>query len=385
MEKHRKIKMLFIIVSSAIVMAGVGTYMFLKQPSFGKLPEGKRLERIERSPNYRKGVFWNQIATPMMTGEKNRWQVMWDFIFGDRKNLCPQDSIPVIHTDLKRLPKEQNLMVWFGHSSYMIQIDGKRILVDPVFCKASPVSFINKPFSGTDIYRPEDMPEIDLLIITHDHWDHLDYETVTALQEKVAKVVCPLGIGEDFEYWGYDSDKLIELDWSEHTILDNIDVHCLPARHFSGRGLASNKTLWASYMIESPSTTIFIGGDGGYGPHFKEIGESFTNIDWAILENGQYNNDWKYIHTMPSQLEQVAKDLKAENVVTVHHSKYALSNHPWNEPIKTAEALKGKGLTNVAIPKIGEVLQLKGSTQNKQEQNDSINNAETKEVPQTKK
>ena len=231
----------------------------------------------------------------MMTGEKNRWQVMWDFIFGDRKNLRPQDSIPVIHTDLKRLPKEQNLMVWFGHSSYMIQIDGKRILVDPVFCKASPVSFINKPFSGTDIYRPEDMPEIDLLIITHDHWDHLDYETVTALQEKVAKVVCPLGIGEDFEYWGYDSDKLIELDWSEHTILDNIDVHCLPARHFSGRGLASNKTLWASYMIESPSTTIFIGGDGGYGPHFKEIGESFTNIDWAILENGQYNNDWKNV------------------------------------------------------------------------------------------
>lgn len=321
MEKHRKIKMLFIIVSSAIVMAGVGTYMFLKQPSFGKLPEGKRLERIERSPNYRKGVFWNQIATPMMTGEKNRWQVMWDFIFGDRKNLRPQDSISVIHTDLKRLLKEQNLMVWFGHSSYMIQIDGKRILVDPVFCKASPVSFINKPFSGTDIYRPEDMPEIDLLIITHDHWDHLDYETVTALQEKVTKVVCPLGIGEDFEYWGYNSDKLIELDWSEHTILDNIDVHCLPARHFSGRGLASNKTLWASYMIESPSTTIFIGGDGGYGPHFKEIGKSFTNIDWAILENGQYNNDWKYIHTMPSQLEQVAKDLKAENVVTVHHSK----------------------------------------------------------------
>lgn len=257
--------------------------------------------------------------------------------------------------------------------------------MDPVFCKASPVSFINKPFAGTDVYSPEDMPEIDLLIITHDHWDHLDYETVTALQEKVAKVVCPLGIGEDFEYWGYDSDKLIELDWSEHTILDNIDVHCLPARHFSGRGLASNKTLWASYMIESSSTTIFIGGDGGYGPHFKEIGESFTNIDWAILENGQYNNDWKYIHTMPSQLEQVAKDLKAENVVTVHHSKYALSNHPWNEPIKTAEALKGKGLTNVAIPKIGEVLQLKGSTQNKQEQNDSTNNAETKEAPQTKK
>lgn len=379
MKKHKKIKMLFIIILSVVAMAGVGTYLFLTQPSFGKLPEGKRLERIERSPNYRKGAFWNQIDTPMMTGEKTRWQVMWDFIFGNRENLRPHDSVPVIHTDLNRLPKDQNLMVWFGHSSYLIQIDWKRILVDPVFCKASPVSFVNKPFSGTDVYHPEDMPELDLLIITHDHWDHLDYETVTALQEKVAKVVCPLGVGEDFEYWGYDNDKLIELDWSEHARLGNIDVHCLPARHFSGRGLSSNKTLWASYMIESPSATIYIGGDGGYGPHFKEIGHNFTNIDWAILENGQYNNDWKYIHTMPSQLEQVAKDIKANNIVTVHHSKYALSNHPWDEPTKTAAALKEKGYMNVAIPKIGEILQLKSSNKSKQVQNDSINSSETQE------
>lgn len=358
MKNHKKVKMVLIIVSCVIVATGIGAYCFLRQPSFGKLPTGERLERIKHSPNYRKGVFWNQIATPMMTGDKNRWQSMWDFIFADKENIRPKKAIPVIHTNLKKLPQEKNLMVWFGHSSYLLQIEGKRILVDPVFCAASPVSFINKPFPGTDIFHPEDMPDIDMLVITHDHWDHLDHETVKALQSRVKKVVCPLGVGEDFEYWGYDKNKLIELDWEEQGRFDNINVHCLPTRHFSGRSLTSNKTLWASYMIESPTLTVFIGGDGGYGPHFKKIGDSFRNIDWAILENGQYNKDWKNIHTMPAELELEAKDLKAKNIVTVHHSKYALSNHPWDEPLKTASSLKAQRHINVAIPKIGEVLSL---------------------------
>lgn len=335
----------------------LGIYCFLAMPSFGKQPSGERLERILRSPNYRNGMFQNLTPTPVMTGNRSRWQALWEFVFGNREGLRPGKAVPAIHTDLKLLPEESDLMVWFGHSSYLLQVGKKKILVDPVFYAAAPVSFVNRPFAGTDIFHPEDMPDIDLLIITHDHWDHLDYRTVKEMRKKIHKVVCPLGVGAHLEHWGYSKEQLVELDWEEQLRYDNLVVHCLPARHFSGRGLVSNKTLWASFMLESKSLTLFIGGDGGYGPHFKKIGQRFSSIDWAILENGQYNRDWRYIHTMPEQLERVISDLNAMHIVTVHHSKYALSMHPWDEPLKVAESLKKKRPA-VSTPVIGEILLL---------------------------
>lgn len=351
-------KMTLWVLLSIPVLVVTGVLSFLAHPSFGKLPSGERLARIQQSPNYRNRIFHNQIPTPMMTGERSRWQALWDFAFGNREGLRPDKVVPVIRTDLKQLPQEQNLMVWFGHSSYLLQVDGKRILVDPVFHAAAPVAFVNRPFSGTDIFHTEDMPDIDLLVITHDHWDHLDYQTVTELREKVGTVVCPLGVGSHFEYWGYNKEQLIELDWEENFRYSSLVVHCLPSRHFSGRGLSSNKTLWASFLLESASLTLFLGGDGGYGPHFRKIGKNFPSIDWAILENGQYSKDWKYIHTMPEQLGKIASDLNAKRVVTIHHSKYALSKHPWDEPIKTVKSLRGREKQNVSIPVIGEVLLL---------------------------
>lgn len=354
----RQKKMTLWVLLSILALAVTGVLSFLAQPSFGKLPSGERLERIQRSPNYRNGMFRNQLPTPMMTGEGNRWQALWEFVFGDCEGLRPDKAVPVIRTDLKQLPQEQNLMVWFGHSSYFLQLDRKRILVDPVFYAAAPVSFVNKPFAGTDVFRPDDLPDIDLLIITHDHWDHLDYKTVKKMCKRVRKVVCPLGVGAHFEHWGYDKEQLIELDWEEEARYDSLVIQCLPARHFSGRGLTSNMTLWGSFLIESPSLTLYLGGDGGYGPHFKRIGRRFPKIDWAVLENGQYSKDWKYIHTMPEQLGVIASELNAKRVVTVHHSKYALSKHPWDEPLKTAASLRNDQKTEVAMPAIGEILSL---------------------------
>ena len=348
-----------LIVVLVLIVLGAGVCGFLAQPSFGRLPSGERLERIRMSPNYRDGAFRNRVPTPMMTGEKNRWRILAEFIFSDRRGLRPERPVAVVRPDLKHLP-DSNLMVWFGHSSYLLQIDGRRILVDPVFRMASPVSFVNRPFAGTDVFRPEDMPDIDLLIITHDHWDHLDYKTVKALRNRIRKVVCPLGVGAHLEYWGYDPDRLCELDWDEQTEVEGLVVHCLPTRHFSGRGLASNRTLWGSFLVEAPSLSAFIGGDGGYGPHFEEIGRRFPKIDWAILENGQYSENWKFIHTMPCLLGKAAADLRAKQVVTVHHSKYALSSHPWDEPLKNARDLKSSAEASVSIPSIGEILFLTG-------------------------
>lgn len=351
------------IIIGIIIVIAIAGITFVNQPSFGRLPQGKRLERIKRSPNYRDGAFRNQSPTVLMTSGKGRLQGIWKFLFDSKEGVRPTQPIQAIKTDLKALPKDTNILVWFGHSSYLLQLDGKRILVDPVFCQAAPVSFVNKPFKGTNIYTPEDMPDIDYLIITHDHWDHLDYETVKRLSNRIGKVICPLGVGEHFEYWGFEQEKLIELDWQEHAHPeDGFLIHCLPARHFSGRGLNANQTLWASFLIETPSLKVYMGGDSGYDTHFAEIGRQYPNIDLAILENGQYNEDWKYIHTMPAYLGQAAKELNARKILTVHHSKYALARHPWNEPLKNEARAAQKDSLHLIVTGIGQVAQIADNT-----------------------
>lgn len=360
MFKHKRGRKMVIL--TGIILAAAIAVVIVNLPKFGRMPRGERLERIHRSPNYRDGQFRNLEAGPMMTGDKSRFRGILEFLFRDRKGLRPEAAIPAIKTDLRALDPDSDLVVWFGHSSYLLQMDGQRVLVDPVFRAGAPFSFLNRPFKGTDIYRPDDMPDVDYLVVTHDHWDHLDYRTVTELKGRIGKVICPLGVGEHFEYWGFDPAKIVELDWNEQAAPgDGFTVHCLPSRHFSGRGLKPNRSLWASFLLQTPSRQVFIGGDGGYGRHFAEIGRRFPEIDLAVLENGQYNEAWKYIHTMPGQLAQAAHDIGAKQVMTVHHSKFALARHHWDEPLKNEEALAADSTLHVLRPVIGEVIPLPGT------------------------
>lgn len=351
--------MIITMLATAAVLIVAGAIIFLNRPSFGRLPRGERLERIERSPNYRNGAFQNRHSTPVITSHKSRWRNMVDFLFRDGKSVRPDRPVPAIRTDLHALDRNRDCLVWFGHSSYLLQLDGKRYLIDPVFYSASPVSFVNRPFPGTDLYRPEDMPDIDFLVISHDHWDHLDYATVKALKTRVGKVVCPLGVGAHFERWGFAREQLVELDWDEeYRDSGRLILYCLPARHFSGRGLKANRTLWASFLIETPERKVYLGGDGGYDTHFREIGTRFPGIDLAILENGQYSENWKYIHLMPQFLTRAATDLGARRILTVHHSKYALSTHPWDEPLRNEEEAARNAAFRLIRPMIGEVVVL---------------------------
>ncbi|MCD7973623.1 MAG: MBL fold metallo-hydrolase [Candidatus Azobacteroides sp.] len=349
---------------SVILLLTIFIVSFLNQPSFGRLPSGERLERIKNSPNYRDGKFQNVHETPQITSDKSFFQEIIGFLFNNVERLRPETALPVVKTDLHRLHRKEDILVWLGHGSYFLQTDGIRVLVDPVFYAASPVSFYNKAFKGTNLWKPEDIPDIDFLFISHDHWDHLDYKTVKELKSKVGKVICPLGVGEHFEYWGYNKNQVIEMDWYDEATFDNgFTVFCLPARHFSGRGLKPNQSLWASFMLETPSQRIFIGGDGGYDTHFAEIGKRFYPIDLAILENGQYDTSWKYIHLLPEDLVKAIKDLNPEKVLTVHNSKYALGKHAWDEPLeKIADAAQKESLP-LLTPKIGEIVNLKDSTQ----------------------
>ena len=177
---------------------------------------------------------------------------MWDFIFAKKYKVKPEDSLPFVSTDIKGLDEKEDVLIWFGHSSYFMRLDGKTFLVDPVFCGyAAPFSFMTNAFKGTNNYGVEDLPDIDYLIISHDHWDHLDYETILKLKSKVGHVVCGLGVGQHFEYWGYEASKINELDWYEAIEFEGVKLTAAPARHFSGRGIKRNKSLWASYVLNT--------------------------------------------------------------------------------------------------------------------------------------
>jgi L-ascorbate metabolism protein UlaG (beta-lactamase superfamily) len=241
-----------------------------------------------------------------------------------------------------------------------MQINGRRILVDPVLSgHASPIPGMIKSFRGTDLYSVSDLPQIDYLFITHDHYDHLDYKTITQLKPKIGLAICGLGIGSHLEFWGYDAAKIIERDWFEKVELeDGFQVHITPARHFSGRSFSRNNTLWVSFVLQTPSLKIFMGGDGGYDTHFAEIGKKYGPFDLAIVENGQYNMAWRYIHTLPEQVLQAAMDLNARRLFPVHSSKFALGRHPWDESLLRITELNKSIQIPLVTPLIGEQVNL---------------------------
>lgn len=321
----------------------------------GKLPSGKHLEKIRQSPNYSQGAFQNLSPTPMKPDGVSYWKMLREF-FKKHPETAPPGKLPFIKTDLLRLDTREPVIVWFGHSSYLLKVANKTFLIDPVFSgNAAPVSWMVKAFPGSNEYKAQDMPAIDYLILTHDHYDHLDFKTIRKLRNKVSRVICSLGIAAHLKYWGYAEEKITEMDWWQTEQLDNsIQLTAAPARHFSGRGLKRGQSIWSSFILKTQSYNIYLGGDSGYDEHFKEIGDKYGPFDLAILESGQYNTMWPLIHMMPEETVQAAVDLKAKALLPVHWGKFRLGMHPWNEPIKRV-LNKAKELNMpVFTPLIGE-------------------------------
>ena len=362
----RRIMVLFIILSSSIVSLFGISYAVLHSPSFGALPSGERKERILRSPNYRDGRFQNRYPMPPSLQRPSlgdRVKILWRFLFDRPKDVRPTDSIPVVRHDLKKLDRSEDLIVWFGHSGYLLQMDGVRYLIDPVFVEGAPFGIMNAFFRGTKVFDVADLPEIDYLIITHDHWDHLDYHVAKELQNRVRKVYTGLGVGAHLERWGYRPDQIVELDWDESTpTAEGGRVHCLPTQHFSGRGRTSAQSLWASFVLQGPKHSVYVGGDGGFSPHYAVIGKQFPQLDLAILENGQYSEQWSGIHMLPEHLGETMHALGAKRILTVHHAKFALSMHPWKEPLEHAKRLRDEEGLPILMPRIGQIVRYTDST-----------------------
>ena len=346
-----------------LVLIGVvflGACAYLQHPKFGAYPQGERLQVIQRSPQFADGVFRYSYVTPVPANNRG----LLAMLFGERPpsadNLRPNAPLPVQKTDLKALDLQHDTVVWLGHSSFFVVFAGQRILIDPVLSSyAAPVSFSTQAFDGTSLYAADDLPDIDVLLITHDHWDHLDHATVTALASKIRRVFVPLGVGAHLEHWGYPPEKIHEADWFGQLALDGgLTLHVVPARHYSGRWLTRNKTLWAGFVLASQKRRIFFSGDSGYGPHFKELARRFGGFDLVSLDMGQYDARWSTIHMTPDEAAQAAVELQAKALLPAHVGRFSIANHAWNEPFERIAAASTNKPYRLATPMIGEPLRL---------------------------
>ncbi|SDM19344.1 L-ascorbate metabolism protein UlaG, beta-lactamase superfamily [Franzmannia pantelleriensis] len=357
MKKWLRRTALVLLVLGAALAAG--SYAYLQHPKFGALPEGESLRAIEASPHYVDGEFRNLIDTPMRTGESRGFvgNVM-SMLFDRNPRLAPDMALPSVRRDLKALDPEEDVVVWLGHSSYFVQVAGHRILIDPVFStEAAPAPYLNTAFAGTTPYTADDFPEIDYLLITHDHWDHLDYPSIAALRERVRHVVTGLGMGEYFRHWDYPAENIYEADWNSVLELDpDLRIHVLPARHYSGRMLTRNKTLWVAFALEAPQRNLYFSGDSGYGPHFREIGERLGGFDVAALDMGQYDSRWANIHMTPEEAAQAALDLDTQILLPGHAGRFSIAAHDWDEPFERIVKASEDQPYRLVVPIIGEVI-----------------------------
>jgi L-ascorbate metabolism protein UlaG (beta-lactamase superfamily) len=347
---------MYIIIGFAVLI--LLFFYILNLAVFGAMPKGELASRIQSLPNYQQGAIQNISPTPMLPADVTYWQMFTKMVKGN-PNGTPKATLP--HQIPDFTPTDSLKITWFGHSSYLIQVDGLNILVDPVFAeRPSPFQFIGtKQFKGTNFIRPEDLPPATVVLITHDHYDHLDFVAISKLKDTTLHFITSLGVGAHLTKWGIAKDKITELSWGQHfSPSPNLSFTALPARHFSGRAFKRNQTLWSSFMLQTQNNRLYLGGDSGYDSHFKEIGEAYGPFDLAILECGQYNQMWPLIHMFPETTVQASIDLKAKKLFPVHWGKYKLALHDWQEPIERITIATKEQHVSLLTPMLGETFTL---------------------------
>ncbi|MBP9889590.1 MAG: MBL fold metallo-hydrolase [Leptospiraceae bacterium] len=336
--------------------------------AFGKDPEGKHLEKIQSSPNFdkEKDKFVNRRPDILDKMRENQSMfIIFDFFFGGQKNRVPSEKLPDIKPDMAEFLKKSDKLkfIWFGHSTFLINFDETIILFDPIFSTAaSPVSFAVKRFQPP-VLKLEELPEIHYIVISHDHYDHLDMETIQFFKTKKTKFITPLGVTSHMKEWGVEEERLTELDWWDSIHTENLEFILTPAQHFSGRkGSNQMKTLWGSWIVRSKNQSLYFSGDSGFDTHFKTIGDKYGPFDITFIENGQYDLKWKEVHVLPEETAQAFIDLKGKRLVPVHWGMFDLSLHSWFDPIERLEKEAEKRNLNLLTPKFGQIVKLEEET-----------------------
>ncbi|PJZ24751.1 hypothetical protein CH352_12595 [Leptospira hartskeerlii] len=329
--------------------------------SFGGNPSGTRLERMKTSKMFHEGKFENDPFVPMLS-PGTYIAVLKRQLFGS-ETRTPPSPIPVQKPDLKTFsdPIAPGLRaIWFGHSSVLVEIDGIRIFTDPVFSqRVSPFESIGPGRLFPLPLELSELPNIDAVVISHDHYDHLDMVTTQFLAKKGTKYFVPLGIGAHLESWGIPENQIIELDWWQKGNIKNIEIICTPAVHYSGRGLFNGKsTLWSSWSLIGPKHKFFHSGDTGYSSHFTEIGKKLGPFDLTSIKVGAYDWTWEGIHMNPESAVQAHLDLKGKTMLPVHWATFNLAIHSWDEPILRTKQGADQNGVRLATPKPGEWVDL---------------------------
>ena len=347
-----------VLVGVVAVLAAAG-WAVLSQPQFGARMSGARLERAKANPQYRDGRFVNVQPEAPTT-----WAAIGGYVvrqFSGDEVREPRAPIPVLAVDkaaLAAAPPATGLRsFWLGHASTYVELDGLRLLLDPVFAeRVSPLPVGPRRFHPPPIALA-DLPRIDAVLISHDHYDHLDMDSVRHLSARGARFFVPLGIGAHLERWGVPAAQIEELEWWQQRTLGGVQFFCTPTRHYSGRGLNDRSaTLWSSWAVVGPQHRFFYSGDTGYSTHFQEIGSRFGPFDMAFIKIGAYGPGaaWLDIHMSPEHAVQAHRDVRGKRMFPVHWSTFNLAYHDWDEPIRRAAAEAGRTGVELVTPRPGE-------------------------------
>lgn len=354
--------MIGISVAVLLVILLVGAFLFIQlSPEFGGKPTNEQRESFAQLDHYRDGTFINLTPTSMDMSFGNILSVLRDYIKGI-PNGTPDFMLPVEPVDSLSLVEpidSPTQITWFGHSAVLLEIDGLRVFIDPMLGNVpAPHPWLGgNRFNKQLPINIEQLPPIDAVLISHDHYDHLDYGSVKKLKEKVKDFYVPLGVGAHLRRWGVDKSAIHELDWWDGAQHQNLKFVFTPSRHFSGRGVTDRSTtLWGSWIVQGKSHNIYFSGDGGYGPHFQEIGERYGPFDFAMMECGQYDKRWAQIHMMPEESAQAAVDVQARLMMPIHWGAFRLALHSWTDPIERVTAKAQQLQMPITTPKIGETL-----------------------------
>jgi L-ascorbate metabolism protein UlaG (beta-lactamase superfamily) len=346
-----KLKIIIGIIAGIAILQCINTVTPAVSNSDPTLP-GK----IEDSPQYKDGKF-NDMGNALNMSFTDYVSTTWDFLFA-KNHRTPDTELQVKQVDLSHFndqDSDQLNVTWLGHSSLMINIDGYKILADPVFEKRVSV-FGPTRFNGDVPLDIQQIPKIDAVIISHDHYDHLNKYSVQRLIDKSNKFIVPLAVGARLIDWGVPQDKIVELDWwQEYRFDQNLVVAATPAQHFSGRGIFDrNETLWASWVIKAPIHKLFFSGDSGYFEGFKQIGDKYGPFDMTFIECGAYGKSWPKVHMFPEQTVQAHLDLKGIVLHPIHWATFNLALHPWYEPMIRLTAAANYKNVQIATPVVGE-------------------------------